>query len=69
VSRGTSRNVAVAGKEEAAAMSIQFRDGKSKASFPWFLSIKTPLANPTEDGLTTDEEAAVLNDWEDKIER
>ncbi len=41
---------------------------KEKSTVPWFLSIFTPLMNPTPDGLTTSGEASDLNGWEDAIE-
>ena len=45
------------------------RNSKVKTSLPWFLSISIGLANPTEDGLTTNEEASELNLWEEQLER
>lgn len=42
---------------------------KARSGFPWFLSISTPLKGPTKDGLTTDQEASELNDWEDLLEK
>jgi hypothetical protein len=44
-------------------------DSKFKATYPWFLSITTSIANPTKDGLTTDAEASALDDWEDSLEK
>jgi hypothetical protein len=51
-----------------AMIDVSLRDYKSKASFPLFLSISTPLINPAKDGLTTDQDSSALNDWEDLLE-
>ena len=40
----------------------------AKARFPWFLSLSTPLVNPTEDGLPQGKDFDELNAWEDEIE-
>jgi hypothetical protein len=45
------------------------RNSEVKSSLPWFLTISTRLINPTEDGLTTNEEATELNAWEGQLER
>ena len=44
-------------------------DNTFKATYPWFLGITTSLTNPTDDGLTTHQEASALNDWEDSLEK
>ena len=38
------------------------------ASFPWFLSLSTPLKDATKRGLPTELEANALNAWEDEVE-
>jgi hypothetical protein len=48
-----------------AIIDMSLRNYKSKASLPWFLSISTPLINPTKDGLPTDKDSSALNEWED----
>jgi hypothetical protein len=45
------------------------RDGKTKPSYPWFVSIVTPIKYPTKAGLTNDAEASELNGWEDGLEK
>jgi hypothetical protein len=57
------------GRVLIATIDSSFRDKKAQAGFPWFLSISTKIANPTEEGFATDEEAAELNHWEDAIEQ
>jgi hypothetical protein len=52
-----------------AVIDSTLRDKKSRTGFSWFLSISTPLKDPTTDGLTTIEEASELNDWEDLLEK
>ena len=44
-------------------------DRSIQSTFPWFLSISTTLKHPTEDGLTTNQEASELNDWEDSLQK
>ena len=57
------------GRVLIATIDSSFRDKKTQAGFPWFLSISTKITNPTEEGFATDEEAAELNHWEDAIEQ
>jgi hypothetical protein len=52
-----------------ATIDTGFRDAKARAGFPWFLSLSTPIMHPTKDGLTTEAEASLLNDWEDSLEK
>ena len=52
-----------------ATIDSSFRDKKVRAGFPWFLSVSTSLKDPTADGLTTDQEASELNDWEDLLQK
>ncbi len=52
-----------------ATIDTSLRDGKAKADYPWFLSLSTPIVHPTRDGLTTDDEATMLNAWEDSLEK
>jgi hypothetical protein len=73
-SAGSQRRFAILQTEKdgrvlIATIDSSFRDKKAQAGFPWFLSISTKIANPTEEGFATDEEAAELNHWEDAIEQ
>jgi hypothetical protein len=52
-----------------AIIDSSLRDKKARTGFPWFLSISTPLKDPTADGLPTNQEASDLNDWEDLLEK
>src|SRR5262245_2020175 len=52
-----------------ATIDTSFRDAARRVGFPWFVSLTTPILHPTKDGLTTDEEAPFLNDWEDDLEK
>jgi hypothetical protein len=52
-----------------ATIDTSLRDGRLKSDHPWFLSISTPILHPTKYGLTTDDEASMLNDWEDALEK
>jgi hypothetical protein len=52
-----------------AIVDSSFRNQKARAGFPWFLSVSTQLKDPTADGLTMNQEASALNDWEDLLER
>jgi|SRR5579859_3720961 len=40
----------------------------AKSKFPWFLSLSTPLIDPTPDGLPQGKDFDGLNAWEDEIE-
>lgn len=40
----------------------------AKSKFPWFLSLSTPLIDPTPDGLPQGKDFDSLNNWEDTIE-
>jgi hypothetical protein len=51
-----------------AMIDMSLRDCELKASFPWFLSISTPLINPNKNALTSDTDASALNAWEDSLE-
>jgi hypothetical protein len=52
-----------------ATVDSSLRDKKARTGFAWFLSVSTQLKDPTTDGLTTNQEASELNDWEDLLER
>ena len=52
-----------------ATINMAYKTFKSKSAYPWFLSISSPLINPTEDGLTTSEDAEALNQFEDSVGR
>jgi len=52
-----------------ATIDRSFRDKRARVGFPWFLSVSTRLKDPTTDGLTTNQEASELNDWEDLLEK
>ncbi len=55
------------GRPVFAMVDTRYKDFKEKKFYPWFLSISTSLENPTQEGLTTNEEAEVLNDFEDNL--
>lgn len=52
-----------------AMVDSSFRNTKLQSGLPWFLNISTALESPTPDGLTTNQEASELNDWEDSLEQ
>ena len=56
------------GRPLVAMIDVGLRDCELKASFPWFLSVSIPLINPNKNGLCSDNDASVLNAWEDSLE-
>jgi hypothetical protein len=42
---------------------------ESRAALPWFLSLSTPLIEPSKDGLPTPGDSISLNEWEDSVEK
>jgi len=56
------------GRPLLAIIDKSLREYESKAGLPWFLSISTPLINPTKDGLPNDKDSSALNAWEDLLE-
>ena len=59
----------VDGKRLIGNIDLGLRLYKAKYKTPWFLSLSTPLSEPTAEGLTTRVEAAELNQWEDAVEK
>ena len=51
-----------------AMIDMGLRDSPERQSLPIFLSISTPLINPTSDGLPTKNDEDSLNSWEDAVE-
>jgi LPXTG-motif cell wall-anchored protein len=51
-----------------ATIDMGLRDLPDKQRLPFFLSLKTPLINPTSDGLPSRSDADNLNTWEDAVE-
>ena len=58
----------VGGRPLVAMINMAYKTFTPKSSYPWFLSISIPLANPTADGLTTAEDAEALNQCEDSVD-
>src|SRR5437867_4455176 len=52
-----------------AMIDMGLRGYREKSTVPWFLSLSTPLVNPTPDGLPTQRDSNNLNEWEDAVER
>jgi hypothetical protein len=51
-----------------AMIDMGLRDLPDKQRLPFFLSLSTPLINPTSDGLPIRSDADNLNSWEDTVE-
>jgi len=51
-----------------AMIDMGLRDSPERESLPFFLSISTPLIDPTSDGLPTKNDEDSLNSWEDAVE-
>jgi hypothetical protein len=57
------------GRPLIAIIDVGLRGFESKAVLPWFLSLSTPLIEPTKDGLPTPEDSIALNEWEGLVEK
>jgi hypothetical protein len=57
------------GRPRIATIDVGLRGFESKGALPWFLSLSTPLIEPTKDGLPTPEESMALSEWEDLAEK
>jgi hypothetical protein len=57
------------GRPLIATIDVGLRGFESKAAVPWFLSLSTPLIEPSKDGLPTTEDSIALNEWEDLVEK
>jgi hypothetical protein len=55
------------GRTLFASINMAYKSFSARAAFPWHLNVLVPLADPTTDGLTTNEEASELNGLEDQI--
>jgi hypothetical protein len=51
-----------------ATIDMGLRNSPDRQDLPFFLSLSTPLTNPTSDGLPTRSDAENLNRWEDAVE-
>jgi Family of unknown function (DUF695) len=51
-----------------AMIDIGLRDSPEKLTLPFFLSVSTPIINPTSNGLPTGSDADNLNGWEGTVE-
>jgi uncharacterized protein DUF695 len=58
----------VDGRPLFANLDMGLRDFNEKQSLPIYVSLSTPLINPTVDGLPTDSDSENLNAWEDSVE-
>jgi Family of unknown function (DUF695) len=58
----------VDGRPVFATIDMGLRDLPDKQRLPFFLSLSTPLINPTSDGLATRSDTDNLNTWEDTVE-
>jgi hypothetical protein len=56
------------GRPVFATIDMGLRDFPDKQRFPFFLSLTTPLVNPTSEGLPIRSDADNLNTWEDAVE-
>ncbi len=59
----------VDGRPMIAMIDMGLRGYKEKSTVPWFLSLSTPLVNPTADGLPTKGDSKNLDEWEDAVEK
>ena len=50
-------------------INLALRSYRAKSQTPWFLSLSTPLSNPTPEGLPAAGEAEELNKWEETLEK
>jgi Family of unknown function (DUF695) len=57
------------GRPLIATINVGLRGLESKAAHPWFLSLSTPLIQPTKDGLPTPGDSTALSDWEAFVEK
>ena len=51
-----------------ATIDMGLRDSPERQGLPFFLSVSTPLIDPTSDGLPTATDTESLNRWEDAVE-
>lgn len=58
----------VDGRPMFAMIDMGLRNSPDRQALPFFLSLSTPLMNPTSDGLPTKSDADNLNTWEDAVE-
>jgi Family of unknown function (DUF695) len=58
----------VDGRPMFAIIDMGLRNSPDRQALPFFLSLSTPLINPTSDGLPTKSDADDLNTWEDEVE-
>jgi len=58
----------VDGRPMFAMIDMGLRNSRDRQALPFFLSLSTPLMNPTSDGLPTKSDADNLNRWEDAVE-
>jgi len=56
------------GRPVFAMIDMDLRDSPDRQTLPFFLSLSSPLIDPTSDGLPTRSDADSLNAWEDAVE-